>query len=991
MAALCAVGFSASAQTRLWIQSDPGDYIGQGQTETYTSPANAFVLNSSSPSHVAVGVGGYVLNLQAPPSRVLGAGPYEAAGGYPFQGNSPGIDFSGNGRGCAGTGRFVILAVSFSGSGAITSLAVDFEQHCDAGAPALWGELRYNSSLPFTHEKPPGSTVPDNFTFGGELAVQPSALVTSLATTIYGINAPASISVVNGEYSVNGGPFLSATGTVANRDKVSVRGVSSATPGDVKYVTLVVGGDATGSFTIATYATGTPQTGLVINSYPGDYVGGGRFLYAHAPDWTLAFGPSTYTRIDGTGTGGRYFTLSLRGPNDAALAVGPYEEADRAPFADVSPGLDFSMDGASCNAVFGRFVVLEINLATNPKKLAVNFEQWCEGTTAPLFGELRINSAIPYFFQAPAGDSLPDAMELTPYHRVAAGSIAYSNYTRIYGTNAPVPISISGGGEYSVDGGPFTSAPGTVNELAEIQVRLKASTAPNGTRTAVLDTGGRQTPFIVTTYGPGTTVNGLYFRSSAGDYIGVGETRYYPGPPTTHLLQPWSGSAWYSIIKVPGATQYTFFVGAANNAQLTPGIYENALGNPGTGDPRLSFGGNGRGCDPVGRFVVHEATYSGAQLVRLAVDFEQRCGVTEPPLWGQVRINSTIPFSRYLAANKAQDMSGEGYGDLAWQNADGRHALWTMNGLAATGSAEILGAGTGWTATHAGDFDGDGKTDLVWQHTDGRVALYMMNGLSASSTQQILNAGTGWSVSHVADLNADGKSDLVFRNTDGSVAVWTMNGTAMTGGSGILGPGTGWSVTKTGDFNGDGKADLLWTHADGRVAIWLMDGTTVAATNQILNAGSGWSAAHVAELSGDGKADIVWQHTDGSVAIWTMNGAAVGAGAGILAAGSGWGVAFTGDFDGDGKADLLFQHPDGRAAIWLMDGLKAVTQTQILNPAGGWTVRKLLDLNGDGRADILWRHTDGRYAAWLMFGTAMSSGSQILGAGTGWDISPLGQ
>jgi FG-GAP-like repeat len=337
------------------------------------------------------------------------------------------------------------------------------------------------------------------------------------------------------------------------------------------------------------------------------------------------------------------------------------------------------------------------------------------------------------------------------------------------------------------------------------------------------------------------------------------------------------------------------------------------------------------------------------------------------------------------------DFNGNGMSDLLFQNTDGRQAIWLMNGAALTSSAEIIGAGSGWSVTQIADLNGDGKSDLVWQHTDGRIALYLMNGTTPTSTLQILNAGTGWSVTHTPDLNGDGKADLLFQNTDGSVAVWTMNGTSMIAGATIMGPGTGWSVVKTADFDGDGNDDLLWKHTDGRVAIWLMNGINVKATGQILNAASGWSAIQTPDLNGDGKADIVWQHTDGSIAVWLMNGTTVASGSGILGAGSGWSVTRTGDFDGDGRADLFFLHTDGRAAIWLMNGITPTATAQILNAGGGWSAKRLVDLNGDGKADIVWQNTDGRVAVWLMSGTTMTSGTGILGTGTGWSVSAVSQ
>jgi hypothetical protein len=54
-------------------------------------------------------------------------------------------------------------------------------------------------------------------------------------------------------------------------------------------------------------------------------------------------------------------------------------------------------------------------------------------------------------------------------------------------------------------------------------------------------------------------------------------------------------------------------------------------------------------------------------------------------------------------------------------------------------------SGSGWSVKQIGDFNGDGKSDLVWQHSDGTTSLWLMNGLSASSTSGLLGAGSGWS------------------------------------------------------------------------------------------------------------------------------------------------------------------------------------------------------------------------------------------------------
>jgi hypothetical protein len=355
-----------------------------------------------------------------------------------------------------------------------------------------------------------------------------------------------------------------------------------------------------------------------------------------------------------------------------------------------------------------------------------------------------------------------------------------------------------------------------------------------------------------------------------------------------------------------------------------------------------------------------------------------------------VVVRPTTVGATFIALSRVpSDFDGDGRSDILFAHADGRSAIWLMDGVAATATAEINAAATGWSVAHLADLDGNGKSDLVWQHTDGRMAIYLMNGTGPVATQQMLNPGD-WSVTHTPDLNGDGKADLLFRNIDGSVAVWTMNGTVVTDGASIIAGGSGWSVIATGDFDGDGKDDLLWKHDDGRHAIWLMDGVEVAAMNQMLNSGD-WTASHVADLDGDGRSDIVWQHADGTIAAWLMDGPSMGTGAGLLGPGTGWSVARTGDFNGDGKADLLFQHTDGRAAIYLMNGLTPISTTQILNAGGGWGAVRVQDLSGDGKADIVWQNADGSIAVWVMDGAAATNSAGLLPAGTGWSVSTAGR
>ena len=75
---------------------------------------------------------------------------------------------------------------------------------------------------------PPVDTTPNSFTFPARSDTPLSGAVTSTDIIITGINTAAAISITGGEYSIDGGAFTSASGTVNNNQRVTVRVTSSA-------------------------------------------------------------------------------------------------------------------------------------------------------------------------------------------------------------------------------------------------------------------------------------------------------------------------------------------------------------------------------------------------------------------------------------------------------------------------------------------------------------------------------------------------------------------------------------------------------------------------------------------------------------------------------------------------------------------------------------------------------------------------------------------
>jgi hypothetical protein len=152
----------------IYLQSEPGDYVGAGETHLFTQ-ADAVLSMSASGAHVTFSVRGnqwWAGNFAAMSSAPqLAKGYYGNLQRYPF--NNPvtgGMDWSGNGRGCNTlTGWFVVDDVSYV-NGVLASIKLRFEQHCEGVAPALHGQITWTASdstaAPGPANPPPGLWAP---------------------------------------------------------------------------------------------------------------------------------------------------------------------------------------------------------------------------------------------------------------------------------------------------------------------------------------------------------------------------------------------------------------------------------------------------------------------------------------------------------------------------------------------------------------------------------------------------------------------------------------------------------------------------------------------------------------------------------------------------------------------------------------------------------------------------------------------------------------
>ncbi len=105
----------------------------------------------------------------------------------------------------------------------------------------------------------PPNTIPAAFSFTAQTDVTANTVVTSNSITVSGINTAAQISIAGGEYSVDGGAYTSAVGTVTNGQTVTVRQTSSSNFGITTDAVLTIGG-ISGIFSVTTIIPTTTTT-----------------------------------------------------------------------------------------------------------------------------------------------------------------------------------------------------------------------------------------------------------------------------------------------------------------------------------------------------------------------------------------------------------------------------------------------------------------------------------------------------------------------------------------------------------------------------------------------------------------------------------------------------------------------------------------------------------------------------------------------------------
>ena len=183
-----------------------------------------------------------------------------------------------------------------------------------------------------------------------------------------------------------------------------------------------------------------------------------------------------------------------------------------------------------------------------------------------------------------------------------------------------------------------------------------------------------------------------------------------------------------------------------------------------------------------------------------------------------------------------------------------------------------VGAHNGWSAIQVEE-NGTGGFELLWEHADGRHALWHLDGAGALQSGALIpTAGlSAYESLFETDLDGDGNVGVGAPTTIEAVgdyelvlaagqyriqdALGTDIGVSEAGNG--VGAHNGWSAIQV-EENGTGGFELLWEHADGRHALWHLDGAGALQSGALIpTAGlSAYESLFETDLDGDGNVGV---------------------------------------------------------------------------------------------------------------------------------------
>jgi len=476
------------------------------------------------------------------------------------------------------------------------------------------GFYRITGSYPGTPVS--NDSTPDPFSFPPQTNTLRKALLTSAPATISGLTTGAPVSVTKGAYSINSGSFTTAAGTINNGDTVRLQHTSSQSDLASVTTTLNIGG-VIGTFQ-STNGDSTPvdfnftaltnqQRQLVVTSNSVTLSGitvtlpvsitGGSYSINNGPFITAAG-----SVVNGDTIRLRHTTASAdNSPVTAKLKLGAQVKSFASTTGDNTPN-SFSFSAQTGVPMSSERTSASVNIAGTSLAVPISVSGGSYSinggsfTTAPgtisngstlrlrhvsaSLGNKTVTTtvkvgALTTSFASTTGDTAPNAFGFTAQTNVTPKSTVMSNTITITGISIPAPISIRRG-SYSINGGAFTSAPGTISNGNTVQLRQAAEDGDLVTNVTTLTIGGVSGSFSTTT----ADVTPDAFGFSTQTDVARGSTVTSASSTISGITKPLTikvGNGLYSINGGP-------FVSAAGTVSSgdTVRVQHTASSSPGT-------------------------------------------------------------------------------------------------------------------------------------------------------------------------------------------------------------------------------------------------------------------------------------------------------------------------------------------------------------------------------------------------------------------------
>ena len=992
LAMACLTGYPAAASaqtTALQFDSEPGDWVGQGERRTWTATDLAFAAYPSGSGVITITASNFLapvpvwweLRFQAPLGLPLMPGTYEYAASA-TAGISPGLMISGSGRGCTATGRFHVYEITRDDDGWPISFAADFEQHCQDDSPALFGAVRFNAAraslVPFDDQYP-----------AARLRI---AQVAHGVVTGPGIDCGSGQTDCEEAFAVGSQVALEA---IADPGYAFIGwgGWDCAGPADT-VVRITRSEYCLPVFGIAPGLAGAEPPEYASRAFvvDGNAPPSGSFTDAVAPRRYALVGPGVVIDIDDATT--ERVQFSIRGPYmvrwwiqfgaapGEALVAGPYQQTAADAYRRGAAPL-LNLTGASGCLDGGRFELLEIEFVSGVlTRFAADFELPCGVAPAMTAGSIRYSASQPRLrpfdgaYPSYSLNVLPTLGGFVTAPGLECGDGGRTDCDESYTMPGVVALQAVASPGYVFVGwsGDCEGRSAATTVSVDRHVRCLAAFTP----AAESDEEADERLGVAT----------LFIDAPGSTSTSYPATLLLMSPAVRATGSPFGRSVTVTFRGARGFETVSFVPPVVSDLGL--GEYNEAYSSPNDFYPALTVSG----CHAVrGRFFVYELERdSFGQVARFAADFEAQCSdPARPYVVGAVRLNArraaVLPFdgvypARRLILDRPPNGSIGGPGLLcgAGPRGDCEETFTvptsvTLHAAAADGYRFVA-----WT----GACSGPSVTDVVvdWTVRCGVIFEPVVAGagfedlrvrqgsfLVDSQPGERLGGGQRRAWSDVV-IFASGRENLAafVRLPDG--AVWTLRLNAPAG-----------QVLRPGAYD-DARypfADDIGSAAGIDMGSPAPTGYCVPATAAVGRfvihelAYESASSPTVAALAVDFEfrcaADAPALY--GAIRYHSQRGTLTPFAPLVTPA-----VTPPGDFNGDGHPDLVWRHAgSGGNAFWFMEGAD-LRATDWMRPSGAevvtdpaWEIRGTGDFNGDGHPDIVWQHaTNGKIATWLFSG-----------------------